>query len=66
MNKTHTLVYLDEYRRVTIYTEGGMAQEIFVAGIGWIVADDREWNIDMYAVSTIREAAKLIRSKCKK
>lgn len=39
-----TLVYLDAERRLKVYPEGGRVQERRVPGIGWVLADDEDWD----------------------
>lgn len=37
------VILLDNQRRIVAHAEGGCAQQRFVRGIGWTVADDEYW-----------------------
>lgn len=52
-----TVVYVGRGKRILIHLQGGLGQERYVKGVGWVVADDEEWNLDMERVAAIREAA---------
>lgn len=55
--KLQILIQVDSERRIVAYAEGGAAQERFVSGIGWTVADDEHWP--EYA-KAFREAAAIL------
>lgn len=54
-----TTIQIDKCRRINLYAEGGMDQERYVQGQGWILANDEEWNLDENTLNRIRQ---LVRS----
>ena len=51
-------ILIESYKRLTTYQAGGLGQEEYVIGIGWIVADDQEWNLNV--IDRIRELSRNI------